>query len=183
VKRLSFAIAAVSVGLPSAASAAGVVSIGTPIAAECYRYAEFRTDAVNALRTCTTALDGPLDVENRAATHVNRGIIRMLRQDFTGAEVDFNAALALDPTLPDAWLNKAFLRLRMEDGEAALQLLERAFELRPRRPALAYLARGIAHELSGDVRAAYADLNRARDLEPGWDLPAQELSRYRVVQR
>lgn len=182
MKILALTMAAV-LGIQAGSAAAAVISLGTPIAAECYHHARFGNDEIAALRTCSTALDGSLDVENRAATHVNRGVIRMMRREFAGAEADFNAALTIDPQLPDAWLNKAFLRLRTGDGQAALPLLERALQLRPRRPALAYLARGLAHELSGNLRAAYADLIRARDLEPGWELPAEELSRYRVAQR
>jgi hypothetical protein len=62
-------------------------------------------------------------------------------------------------------------------------MIERAIQLRTRRPALAYYARGIVHEDMGEVRKAYADLIRARDLEPGWSDPVRELQRYRVARR
>ncbi|MGI8704836.1 MAG: tetratricopeptide repeat protein [Sphingomicrobium sp.] len=180
MKSLSLAVAALALGVPAATSTAAVITLGTPLAAECYRSADSRILDSRGLWSCNRALEGALDAENRSATYVNRGIVRMNRRDFAGAEADFNAALALDPEQTDAWLNKGFLRLRTGDADAAMPFLERALELRPRRPALAYLARGIAHELSGNVRAAYADLTRARDLEPGWDLPGRELSRYQV---
>jgi tetratricopeptide (TPR) repeat protein len=122
-----------------------------------------------------------LDAQDRAATLVNRGVIRMLSGEHRGAERDFDAALALDPGQADAWLNKGFLRLRRGDGHAALPLLERALALQARRPALAYFARGIAHEQSGNLRAAYSDLVRARELEPGWSMPVEALARYQVI--
>lgn len=179
---LSLALAA-ALGIPAASATAAVVTIGSPLALDCYTWAERRDDRPDALETCTRALKDPLDLDNRAATLVNRGVLRMIRNDLAGAEADFDAALALRPSLSDAWLNKGFLRVRTGDGSNALPFIEKALEFRARRPALAYFARGIAHEQAGNLRAAYADLSRARDLEPGWSMPERELARYQVVQR
>ena len=182
MKALSLALAA-ALGIPAASAAAAVITIGSPLALDCYTSAEKRDRNPDALEVCTRALQEPLGAEDRAATLVNRGVLRMIRSDLAGAEADFNEALALRPSLSDAWLNKGFLRVRTGDGSNALPFIEKALELSARRPALAYFARGIAHEQAGNIRAAYADLSRARDLEPGWPLPEQELSRYRVVER
>ena len=182
MKALSLALAA-TVGLTGAPASAAIISIGNPLAADCYRYAEARDQRTDALATCSRALQDPLDAQNRAATLVNRGVIRMVHNDLDGAEADLDAALKLSPKLSDAWLNKGFLRLRTGDGASALPFLENALQLGARRPALAYFARGIAHEQAGNVKAAYADLTRARDLEPGWSMPDQALARYEVVQR
>jgi hypothetical protein len=40
--------------------------------------------------------------------------------------------------------------------------------------------RAITQEQLGNVRGAYADLIRARELDPKWPLPAEELTRYHV---
>ena len=185
MKRLSLALAGVALGLPAASAQAGIITISdNSLAGDCYSFAEAGESRVEALSICSRSLQmEPLDAEDRASTLVNRGVVRMIRQDFAGAESDFNAAIALDPSQSDAWLNKGFLRLRTGDGDAALPFLEKALQLRARRPALAYFARGIAHEQSGNFRAAYSDLIRARDLEPGWSMPAQALERYQLVQR
>lgn len=182
MKCLSLALA-MSLGLPLASAQAGIITIAdNSMAGDCYGFAEKRSTRPEALGICSRALVmEPLNADNRAATLVNRGVIRMIHNDYSGAESDFDAAIALDPSQSDAWLNKGFLRLRTGDGSVALPFLERALQLRARRPALAYYARGIAHEQSGNIRAAYADLNRARDLEPGWTMPAEALSRYQVV--
>ena len=133
------------------------------------------------MRECDRALaEEPLDHHDRVATHVNRGIVRLHFGDLAGSEKDFDKALALDPTEPEAWLNKGLSRLRRGDGANALPLIERAIETRTVRPALALYARGIAHEQSGNLRSAYADLIRARDLDPNWSLPGEELKRYQV---
>lgn len=184
MKALSLALAA-ALGTQTAPATAAVITIGdNSMAGDCYGFAEKRSSRPEALAICSRALTmEALDVDNRAATLVNRGVIRMIHKDYHGAESDFEAAIALDPAQSDAWLNKGFLRLRTGDGSAALPFLEKALQLRARRPALAYFARGIAHEQAGNVRAAYADLSRARELEPGWSMPEQALARYRVVER
>ena len=85
-----------------------------------------------------------------------------------------------DAKLPDAWLNKGFLRLREGKGQEALPLLQKGIDNGARRQALAYFARGVAYEQSGDYRSAYADLVKARHMEPGWALPGEWLAHYRV---
>jgi tetratricopeptide (TPR) repeat protein len=179
---LSIALAALALGVPAGAAQAGIITLGNnSLASDCFGFAERRDGRQEALAICSRALQlEPLDAENRAATLVNRGVLRMIHQDLRGAEQDFDAAISLDASQSDAWLNKAFLRLRTGDGQAALPHLERAMTLGMRRPALVYFARGIAHEQSGNVQAAYADLNRARDMEPGWSMPEQALARYVV---
>ena len=99
------------------------------------------------------------------------------------ADADFDAALAIDHDLPDAWLNKGFLRLRQGDGREALPLLQEGISRNPEREALALFARGVAYEQMGEFRSAYVDLKRAHDLEPRWSLPSEYLERYRVVDR
>ncbi|HUG45244.1 MAG TPA: hypothetical protein VMK31_01870 [Sphingomicrobium sp.] len=182
---LSLALAALALGLPAGAANAGIVTLGdNSMAGDCFDFAERGDSRMDALTICSRALKlEPLDTENRAATHVNRGVLRMIHQDYVAAERDFDTALALDPEQSDAWLNKGFLRLRHGDGAAALPYLERAMKLGMRRPALVYFARGIAHEQSGNLRAAYDDLRRAREMEPGWSMPEQALSRYQLVAR
>jgi tetratricopeptide (TPR) repeat protein len=180
MKAFSLALAAAAVGLPAASASAAIITVGSPLAIACYEAAEGTDTNPAALDTCTRALETALDRNDRAGTFVNRGILRMRHRDFTAAEADFNSALDLQPRLADAWLNKGFLRLETGAGSDAIPYLEKALQLHARRPALAYVARGLAHEQAGDFRSAYADLKRARDLEPRWKVPAEELKRYRV---
>ena len=107
----------------------------------------------------------------------------MNKGQYAAADVNYDAAIGLDSRLTDAWLNKAFLRLRQGAGREAVPLIDKAIALGPRREAMAYLARGLAWEQTGEVRAAYTDLRRAQALEPGWALPAQQLARYQVRSR
>jgi tetratricopeptide (TPR) repeat protein len=107
----------------------------------------------------------------------------MARHRDLEADADFNQALALNDRLSDAWLNKGFLRIREGNGRDALPLLQKGMDRGARRQALAIFARGVAYEQMGDFRSAYADLRRAHQLEPGWDLPSQFLADYRITPR
>ena len=157
---------------------------GGGLARSCYLAAEARDVSDVALGDCGRALtEQVLTGEDRVATHINRGILRRLRDDAAGARADFDAALALNPNQPEAWLNRGVLLFNQGATNEALQMFERAIALKTRAPALAYFGRGLANEERGDVRAAYADLLRARALKPGWAQPAQELARYQIRRR
>lgn len=174
------AAAAVAIGMPAAAHAISI-TLGGPLAVHCYEAALERDTSVNASAVCDRSLrEESLDREDRAATLVNRGVLHMIRGELGAASQDFDAAMALDPSSPDAPLNKGFLYLRQGQGSEAVPLLNEAMERRARRQALALFARGIAHEQTGNFKAAYADLVRARDLEPEWSMPVQALARYEV---
>lgn len=171
--------------LAAAAPAAGArITIGSTMARACYEAAEAHRTDQQSKRICDSALtEEGLAQHDLTGTHVNRGILFMLSGDLDMADRDYDRALALDPNEPEAWLNKGITALKRGDSQVALRLVEKAIELRTRKPAIAFYMRGIAHEETGNVRAAYADLQRARALAPNWPLPAVELQRYRLRTR
>ena len=180
MKALMLSVAAAVLAAATSTAHATVFTVGS-LASTCYQaslnYHVKRTE----LADCTRALDEePLSFDDRVATFVNRGIVRMNLGDHAAADRDFDTALQMDQTEAEAWLNKGLLRLRQDNPTAAMPLIQRAIEARTVRPALALYARGIAHEQLGNLKAAYADLTRARALAPGWKLPAQQLARYQV---
>ena len=178
---LAVGAAAATATLPASAQ---VMTIGSTLAEGCYRAAQSRDDRREALETCHRALrEEALTYRDRVATLVNRGIVRMVKEDDEAARRDFRTAIALDANQPEAWLNMAILQLNHGDSAGAIPLFNRALELRTQAPEIAYYARGLAHEQRGNLGAAYADLSRAASLKPGWDKPAQELGRYRVRRR
>lgn len=182
MKRLTLAAGITILALPLCAAQSAVISIGGPLSRACYQAAVFGDDGNSSLDECTRALnDEVMTPTDRAATYVNRGILRMIRGKDEDADADFDSALALNRDLPDAWLNKGFLRVRRGDGRDALPLLQQGIERRPDRQALAIFARGVAYEEIGEFRSAYEDLTRAHELEPRWSLPREYLSHYKVV--
>src|SRR5690242_6903345 len=184
MKSLTLAAGVASLVIPLAAGQSAVITVGGPLSRICYEAALAGDDRSSAIEGCTRALEeeGMMPTD-RAATYVNRGIINMMQGHDADADADFNSALALNKDLPDAWLNKGFLRIRNGDGRDALPLLQEGINRNPDRQALAIFARGVAYEQMGDFDSAYRDLRRAHNLEPRWALPKEYLTRYQVVSR
>jgi tetratricopeptide (TPR) repeat protein len=184
MRSLIFAAGIAAIAIPLGAAQAAVFSVGGPLSRLCYQSALGQDGRASAVEGCTRALqEEALNPRDRAATLVNRGILQMIVRHDRDADADFDAALAIDRDLPDAWLNKGFLRLREGDGREALPLLQEGISRNPERQALALFARGVAYEQMGQFRSAYLDLKRAHDLEPRWALPSEYLERYQVVGR
>jgi tetratricopeptide (TPR) repeat protein len=181
MKSLTLAAGAATLLIPLSASHAAVQTYGGPMSRLCYESALARDSRPLAMESCDRSLsEESMTTPDRAATYVNRGILHMVRGHGSSADADFTKALAIDDNLADAWLNKGFLRIRQGNGREALPLIEEGIKRGPQRQALALFARGVAYEQMGEFRAAYADLNRARELEPSWDLPGEYLAHYRV---
>ena len=180
---LSLVLAMAASAYPSTPTGSAIVSIGSSSARACYQAAEARAATVATINECDLALDGGLSRSDEIATLVNRGFLKMIRGSNAAAEADFDAALRIEPAQAEAWLNKGVSLYQRGDSRAAVGLFGKAIELRTRRPAIAYYARGLANEDSGNIRAAYEDLNRARELAPRWNAPVLELARYQVRRR
>lgn len=157
-----------------------VVFSGTSNAVACYDAALVGLTRPAASSECDRALEQPLSDRDRLATHVNRGLLYMSRGQYAEAARDFETASSYDPLNADLMLNKGILLVRMEKSSEAVATIDRALALKPARPELAYYARGLANEDRGDLRAAYADLQRAQALAPSWQLPARQLARFEV---
>jgi tetratricopeptide (TPR) repeat protein len=181
MKSLIFTAGLATLALPLGAATAAVISVGGPLSQNCYESALAASGRTVAIDTCTRALNEEgLLAPDRAATYVNRGILQMSAGRGNAADADFDQALAINANLSDAYLNKGFLRIRQGKGQEALPLLQKGIDTGARRQALAYFARGVAYEQSGDYRSAYNDLVRARQMEPSWNLPAEWLAHYQV---
>jgi tetratricopeptide (TPR) repeat protein len=175
-------IAATALAASSAQGA--VLTWGGPLSHICYKSALAGDGRSFAVDGCTRALqEESLQRPDLAATYVNRGIVFMSGGRFADADADFDTALRLEQNLPDGWLNKGFVRLRLGNGRDALPLIQRAIDAGAERQALAVFARGVAHEQMGEFGAAYADLRRAQQLAPGWAMPKDYLARYQIAQR
>lgn len=175
-----FAAAAVLVATP----AVGAVSvIGNSAARSCYLAAETRgAPTSDVLRFCDEALrQDSTSHDEVVATLVNRGILKSRLGDLDGAISDYDSALKRDPDEAEAYLNKGFALLNLSDsGQAAKPLFDSALAKKTLRPELAYYGRGVAHELTGEVRAAYDDYQQASRIDPKWRQPKVELARFRV---
>jgi len=175
---------AIAIGIFLAqAAAAQVFVIGGGLGSECYqktqnKYASYR----DAERICTRALrEETMNRGNRAATYVNRGVLRMRNGRYDSAIEDYANALKVKPDLGAAYLNKGAAHIYKKDFAGAITPLDRAIELNSDDIFAAYYNRAIARENIGDVPGAYDDFMKALELKPGWELVEGQLSRFEVT--
>ena len=180
--KLKLMIAAAATALVAETAASQVFVIGKGLGGECYqktksRYSNFRA----ADDVCTRALrEQAMTRQNRAATYVNRGVLRMREGRFDKALQDYEDALNLQPDMGAAYLNQGAAHIYRRDFELALASLNRAIELDSPDLFAAYYNRGIAREHTGDVAGAYDDFVTALELNPGWSLAERQLARFTV---
>ena len=180
VSKLILTILAAAAAVPASAA---VTVLGSSSARLCYEAADLpMMPQTREIRVCDDALQGQsLSRYEIVATHVNRGILLLRRNQVDEAVADFDAAIAIDPEQPEAYLNKGAALIRRQNAEDALPLFTVALERNTSRPALAHYGRGVANEALGNLPAAYRDYRRASELAPDWREPRTELARFRVV--
>ena len=117
----------------------------------------------------------------RQSPHFILGLNHLVSGQVDLAIADFDRAIELDPNQAEAYLNKGAALLRRENPGEAMNLFTIALERNTTRPALAHYGRAIANETLGNLGAAYRDYTAAARIDPEWNQPRQELTRFRVV--
>ena len=170
--------------LPAAASAA-ISLYGGTLGRECFLAADSRAPGRDAVDVCTRALtDEQQSLNDRVATFVNRGIVRMQANALNAAIADFDQAIRSSPETAEAYVNKGIALLKLGNHEReAVQLLTMGLERNPSRPEVAYYTRGVANEELGATREAFEDYTKAAALKPGWAEPAAQLERFTVKKK
>jgi tetratricopeptide (TPR) repeat protein len=100
-----------------------------------------------------------------AEARVNEGLALQKRQDWTGAERAFRAAIRLEPALPEAWNGLGYALRQQRKYDDSVRAYQEALRLRPQYPsALEYL--GEAYVQMGRLDEARRVLERLRPLDP-----------------
>jgi len=151
-----------------------VTTFGATDAALCYQNAlsQFSRDT----RPCDTALSDRTTIRSdRKKTLVNRGIIHNRNDDLNAAIDDFNAALAIDSGLAEAFLNRGnsyFLGGRYDD---ALAGYERALALDVAKPWAAWYNIGLVHDAKKQPQKAREAYEQSLELNPDFTLARMKL--------
>jgi tetratricopeptide (TPR) repeat protein len=175
--------AAAAIALATGAQAA-ITVLGNGLAKSCYEAAEFGGEAHSGIITCTSALDqDTLSIRDRAATLINRGILRSRTDDATGAMKDYDAGLKTDSSLAEGYVDRGAALLTLHRYKEALVDLNKGIDMGARQPQIAYYDRAIVNEALGDIRGAYEDYKKAVEIQPDFTLAIHELQRFRVVHK
>ncbi len=139
---------------------------------------DFGATSQSALASCSNALEGGnLKTKDRAATHVNRGILSMALGDYEKALQDFDAAMHLHPGYGAIYVNRGNVFFIHDAYDDAIAEYTQALGAEMSEYQVAYLNRGMAHETLGHWEAAEADYRRALALDPNWGLAISKLAR------
>lgn len=174
------AIAIVAGLLLSPTAFAQVFVIGTGLGGECYQQTQLKYGSfTQGERACTRAIrEESMTRGNKAATYVNRGILRMRNGQYDKAIEDYVQAIKTKPTLGAAYLNQGAAHIYKRDFAAAITPLDTAIQLETSDIFAAYYNRAIARENTGDLPGAYADFTKSLELKPDWELAELQLSRF-----
>ncbi len=183
--RSAILLGAVAMSALAASQAeAAVTVLGTGVARACYEAAEFGGNAHDGIVECTVALDEEaLPIDQRAATFVNRGILRSRNDDPNGALDDYNRGLELRPELGEAYVDRGAVMILFQRYEDARADITKGLSLNTNKPEIAYYDRAVADEALGDIRSAYEDCKKAVDLAPDFPEAVNDLAHFKVVIR
>lgn len=181
-----FAAAAISVAAIVATSGArgAVTVIGNGVAHSCYQFAEFGGNTTDGISACNFAIEHtPLSIRDRAATFINRGILRARDADTEGALADYDQGIMLSPRLGEGYVDRGAALIVLRRYDDALSDLDKGISLGANRIQIAYYDRAVVYEALGNIRAAYEDYKKAAEIQPDFSLATEQLARFRVVRR
>ena len=130
------------------------------------------------LETCTRALEyGHLTRNDRAGTHVNRGIVQTALGRYQDALSDYIRAMDLSPDLPEAYVGRGNIYFLAGKFNRAIEDYTTALDLDISRDYIAHFNRGMAYEKVGNINDAESNYRRALELQPEWQLALDKLNR------
>ena len=117
-------------------------------------------------RAALNALDKSLSLAPRNAEALSlKGFLLAAQNNFAGARKLFEAAIAVDGALGNAWLGRGLVRINQGDVPGGLQDLQVAAVLEPNRAVLrSYLGKAFASQHDG--ARAHRELRLAQKLDP-----------------
>jgi tetratricopeptide (TPR) repeat protein len=169
----------VGAAFPDRPAATELMIFATDPAKQCFNAAQHGKDLRYGLEHCDLALRDPFQ-KSRAGNAVNRGIIRYDLGDYNGALNDFNIALAYDPGMGDAYLNRALVLVAERKPDEATAAINRGIALGGSNLQTAYYTRAAIEDDAGQFAQAYRDYKQALTVKPDYAPAAREIARFHV---
>lgn len=181
VTRILLASAFAALFLSPAQAAVSVIGGG---AAElCYQAADSNQSPLDYMVYCDQALAGALSTNDRAATYVNRGVLKLAINSVDGASADFEASIGINDKLGEAYIDRGATLIAKRRYAEALADINKGLALGTKEAHLAYYDRAMADEALGNLQAAYDDYRKALSLQPDFTPASDELKRFKIVDK
>ena len=178
--QILFLTAAIAVAAP--ASAQIIVSQEAGWAHDCFVHAKTGEQLRQGVGVCNGALDHDLLArKDRAGTYDNRGVILDMLGRTEEAAADFNAAIALDPSLGDPYVNLGAMLIKKGQHEEALTHINKGIDLGMAFAHIGYYDRAVAEQMLGRFKEAYYDYKKALELEPNFKMASERLKDFTVT--
>ncbi len=137
--------------------------------------------AISSVEICTHAIEESGGyLEDLASSYNNRGVLLFAEEKFTEALADFDRAVEVQAELAAAHVNRGYTLVALQRWADSIPAFDTGIALGAPEPARAHYNRGVAHEELGHVREAYQDYRTASELDPVWEEPRRELTRFTV---
>lgn len=149
-------------------------------ARDCYIAAKFGDKQRRGVADCTAAMVTGVSKHDIAGMLVNRGVIYLGYARYGLAIDDFDASIKLDATIGDAYVNRGAALIAQKKYAEGRADIDKGLPLGPDEPQKAYYNRGLADDYLDDEKAAYFDYLKASQLDPDWEAPKNELTRFSV---
>jgi tetratricopeptide (TPR) repeat protein len=162
---------------------AAVTVIGSGTAQICYQAAENGASPADYITYCTQALADSLTPADRAATYVNRGVLRLAMNDYEAAAADFHAGLAINGNMGEGYVDLGAAMIAQKHYAEAIHNIDKGLTLGTKKPYLAYYDRAVADEATGNLQAAYDDYHHALAINPDFSQASDELTRFKIVDK
>jgi tetratricopeptide (TPR) repeat protein len=131
--------------------------------------------------SCDRALEEPMVKPDRAATYVNRSVLKLRANDAKGALADCEMSIRISSQMGEAFVNRGAALISLGRPQEAIESLSHGIALGAHKLHYAYYDRAMAREDVGDVKGAYEDYKRALEISPGFQQAADQLKRFRLV--
>jgi tetratricopeptide (TPR) repeat protein len=164
------------------AEAQVVVTLGSGQAHDCFLHAKAGINLREGVQLCTGALEHEmLTKHDRAGTYDNRGVMLDMLGRTQDAADDFNASIALDPTLGDPYVNLGAMLIKKGQHQDALVQINKGLELGMAFPHIGYYDRAVAEQMLGKYKEAYYDYKKVLEIEPRFAMAEERLKDFVVT--
>ena len=171
-----------TIGFVSTASAQ-VTVVGGGAAKDCYHSVKHGDPGrIGTIKSCEGALEEySLGLKDRAATHVNIGILYMRRKDYDKSEEHYAKALKMGDGIAEVHINLAANFIYTGRYDEAVTSANKAIEIGTTKMPEVLFNRAMAYDHLERYNEAYNDLKKALELRPDWPPALNAIDNYEVV--